>query len=182
MNRITSKLGLIISSLALITLMSASASALPAQASSGNATAQQAQTTAQQKMCVAREKAINQIMSRIDTRATNQLNLFSTIASRVEAFYVTKGKTSSSYTQLVAAVNSSESQTRSDLSSLQSNSNFSCSGSNPRALITGFQSVLKSEISDLQSLRTSVKNLIVGVAQANGVTLAGTSTTSGSAK
>jgi hypothetical protein len=188
MDRLLSKLGLISSSLALLILMGTSAYALPAVASNNGAAqqaqakAQQARTTALQKMCVAREKAIDQIITRIDTRAKNQNTLFSTIATRVEAFYASKGKSLSNYDQLVAAVNAAESKTLSDFTSLQANSNFNCSASDPRALVLSFQNDLKLEISDLQSLRTSVKNLIVGVAQANGATLTGTSTTTGSAK
>lgn len=132
----------------------------------------------QLKACQNRQNAINNIMSRIDTRALNQVNLFSTIASRVEAFYTKQGKTLSNYSQLVAAVNTTEKQAETDFSTLKTNSTFSCSVSNPKGMVTDFQSYLKTEISDLQNFRTAVKNLIVGVASVNGVNLSSTSQTS----
>src|ERR1700757_77598 len=54
------------------------------------------------KACQNREKAITNIMSRLADRGQKQLNLFSTIADKVEAFYSAKGKTVSNYDALVA--------------------------------------------------------------------------------
>ncbi len=152
-------------------------SSMPSQAGNGQAKL----AAAQLKSCQNREAAINTIMTRIQTRAQNQLNLFGTIANRVEAFYTKSGKTLSNYSTLVAQVNAAQTQAQTDFSSLKSDSNFSCSSSDPKGMVLAFQGYLKLEISDLQNFRTSVKNLIVGVASANGVkvsTDAGQTTTS----
>ncbi|MGH7234028.1 MAG: hypothetical protein ACREF7_01090 [Candidatus Saccharimonadales bacterium] len=175
MEKIVSKLGLISSGLALIMLVSASAFALPAAAAST------APTTAQQKLCETRLNNINKIITRVDTRTKNQFNLFSGVATKVEAFYAKKNNNLSNYAQLVAAVNAAETQAQADLTSLQANSNISCSIS-PRVLIAGYRNNLTVVINDLQTLRSTVKNLIIGVAKANGSTLNYTSTSSGSGK
>ncbi len=125
----------------------------------------------QLKACQNREAAITNIMTRIDTRAQNQLTLFGTIATRLETFYTTKGKTVSNYNQLLAAIASAKAQAETDFGTLQTNSNFTCSSTDPKGMVTAFQSYLKMEISDLQNYRTAVKNLIVAVATANGVTV-----------
>jgi hypothetical protein len=199
MRKYFTKLGLISSSLALVVMGGSVAFALPAQATThapqtagsnpgysstnnpgssqsgnGQANGQAHLQAAQLKACQNRSKAISNIMSRIDTRAQNQITLFSTIATRVENFYTQKGKTLSNYSQLLAAVTAAKTQAETDFGTLKTNSTFSCSASNPKGMVSAFQSYLKTEISDLQNYRTAVKNLIVGVASANGVNISST--------
>ena len=202
------KIGILSAALALVFVSSSTVLALPAQATAnaqgntninaptdsnaaassqttttgqGATQATNAQThlaTAQLTACKNREAAITNIMTRIDTRAQNQITLFGTIATRVEAFYTKQGKTLSNYDQLVAAVNAAQAQANKDFGTLQSNNTFSCSASNPKGMVTAFQSYLKTEITDLQNYRTAVKNLIVGVASVNGVTVSSSSQSS----
>ena len=141
------------------------------QQSGGQVNAQTHLAVGQLKACQNRESAVNNIMSRIDTRAQNQINLFSTIATRVENFYVKQGNTLANYNQLVLAVNTAKSNAEADFGTLSSGSTFSCTANNPKGVVNAFQGYLKTEISDLQTFRTSVKNLIVGVASANGTTV-----------
>ena len=189
------KIGIISTVLALIMLGSSSVFALPTQSNmpshrglangasstatpnitaTGKLDSQTHLQAAQLKMCQKRQTAISNIMSRIDMRAQNQITLFSTIASRVEAFYTKKSKTVSNYNTLVGDISTAKTQTESDLSTMKANDSFNCSVSNPRGIVSSFQGYLKQEISDLQSYRTSVKNLIVAVAIANGVTISNT--------
>lgn len=121
--------------------------------------------------CQNRETAIKSIITRIDTRAQNQLNLFSTIANRVETYYVSSGKTVSNYDQLTTAITTAKASAQTDLLAMQTNSSFSCSSSNPHGIVSAFQADLKTEINDLHSYRTTVKNLIVAVAKAHNVTV-----------
>ncbi len=137
----------------------------------GSVNGQMHLAAAQLKACQNRENAVNTIISRINTRTKNQLNLFGTIATRVENFYVQKGNTLSNYNQLVTDVNSAEALAYNDLATTNANSSFSCTSSNPKGMVTAFQGYLKTELSDLQNYRTAVKNLIVGVASVNGVTV-----------
>lgn len=195
MRKTSLKIGLVGSAFLLTTLSSSVAFGLPQQANAhaqaanngasnakdsqtASSTAVQNQTTSDThgqagklKACQNREAAINKIMTNIDTRAQNQLSLFTTIADRVETFYTTSGKTVTNYSQLVGAIDTAKTTAETDLGTLQTNSTFSCSSSDPKGMVTSFQSYLKTEISDLQSYRTAVKNLIVAVAKANSVTV-----------
>lgn len=194
MRKISVKIGLISSAALLTTLSSSVAFGLPAQAnghaqaatnvSSGTVSSQNVASANQRqansmahsqagklKACQNREAAVNRIITNIDTRTQNQLNLFSTIAGRVETFYTTSGKTVANYDTLKGAMTTARTTAQSDLSTMLTNSTFSCSTTNPKAMVTSFQAYLKTEISDLQSYRTAVKNLIVAVAKANDVTV-----------
>lgn len=125
----------------------------------------------QLRVCQKRQAVIANIMTRVDTRIKNQIQLFSTIATRVEAFYTKKGNTLSTYSSLVASVNSTQSIATANLTNVKSSSTFSCSSANPVALVTAFRTNLKTEITDLSNFKTAVKSLIVGVASANKVTV-----------
>ena len=122
------------------------------------------------KSCQNREKAINNITSRIVTRGTNQLNLFNTIAQRVEAFKTSKNVTVANYDQLVATLQTDQTQATNDLAAMKTNATLDCTSSDPKGMISAFQSDMKTEISDMQTYRTDVKNLIVAVKTAVGST------------
>ncbi|HSW80004.1 MAG TPA: hypothetical protein VLG47_04470 [Candidatus Saccharimonadales bacterium] len=124
-------------------------------------------------VCKKHSDKINMIMSRVVMRGTKQTELFSTIATRVEKFYTDKGKTLDNYDQLVAAVNAAQSKAETDLANLKNMDSFKCDGSNPKGQITEFRTAVKTEIQDLKALRTSVRNLIVGVKSVNGTTTSG---------
>lgn len=147
------------------------------QAADHQAAAQTRLAAAKLKACQNREKAITNIMARISDRGQKQLDLFSTIAARTEAFYTDKGKTLSNYDALVSDVNAKQAAAQSAVSSTDSSGGgFSCDGSDPKGFVNSFKGSLKSEISALQAYRTSVKNLIVGVKSVEGTT---SSTTNG---
>jgi len=117
-----------------------------------------------QKVCKLRESHINNIMGRIAERGQKQLDLFTTIATRVEDFYTEKGKVLSNYDQLVADVNSKKTDAQTAVGLVQSQSvEFKCDGTDPKGSALVFKDALKAEISALKNYRTSVKNLIVGV-------------------
>ncbi|HET9850523.1 MAG TPA: hypothetical protein VFP35_02790 [Candidatus Saccharimonadales bacterium] len=131
----------------------------------GRANAQTRLEAAKLKACQNREKAIDNIMARISDRGQKQLNLFTTIATRVENFYTKQGKTLSNYDTLVSAVNNQKAAAQTEVDTIKSDSvSFKCDGSDPRGVAQSFKGDLKSVISALQAYRTAVKNLIVGVA------------------
>jgi hypothetical protein len=132
---------------------------------------QQQITATQLRVCTNRQNAITNIMNHIVTRTQNQLQLFGTIANSVENFSNTSGKVVPNYTQLVASINSAQTQATTDLTTLKANAVFNCTGLNPRGMISSFQGYVKVEINDLQTYRMTVKNLIVAVAKANNVTI-----------
>lgn len=137
----------------------------------GQANGQQRLTDAKLKSCQNRQTAISNIMARIADRGQKQLDLFTTIADRVETFYTKEGKTLNNYDTLVADVNTEKAAAQTAVDSIKSaDTGFDCNSSNPKAFVETFQGSLKSEISALQTYRTSVKNLIVGVKSVVGTT------------
>jgi hypothetical protein len=123
--------------------------------------------------CEERIGVINEIMSRANTRAQNQIKLFTTVATNVEGFYASRGKTIGTYSQLVATVNADETQANSDLTALNVVSGFDCTGNNPVGIVSTYRSALAAVQTDSMNLRTAIKDLISGVAQAEGFTLSG---------
>lgn len=122
---------------------------------------------AQLKRCQAKEKAITNIMTRIADRGQRQLDLFSTIANRVEGFYEEKGKTLNNYDNLVADVDAKKAAAQTAVDEIKAtDTSFKCDGDNPHGVIDGFRESLKKEIAALKEYRTAVKNLIVGVKSA----------------
>lgn len=116
------------------------------------------------KACENRQKAITNIMSRIADRGQKQLELFTTIAERTEAFYADKGKTLANYDELVADVEAKKAAAQTAVDAVESNSTtFDCSNENPKAAIDSFKESLKGQIEALNAYKKSVKNLIVGV-------------------
>lgn len=149
------------------------------QAAEHRAAAQTKLAAAKLRVCLNRQKAITNIMARIADRGQKQLTLFTTIATRVEAFYTDKCKTLSSYDALVADVNAKAAAAQATVDAVKTASTgFSCEGTDPKGFVDSFKSSLKSEISALQDYRTSVKNLIVGVKSVQGTTSSSTNQTS----
>lgn len=123
------------------------------------------------RACQNREKAINNIMSRIANRGQKQLDLFTTIATRVESFYADKGKTLNNYDALVADVNAKKAAAQTEVDAVKASSvTFECDGTDPKGAVASFKDNLKAEISALKDYRTAVKNLIVGVKSVQGTT------------
>ncbi len=123
------------------------------------------------KVCENREKVINNIMARIADRGQKQLDLFTTIATRVETFYTDKGKTLDNYDELVADVTTKKDAAQTTVDAVKSSSvDFKCDGTDPKGAAAGFKDALKAEIVALKTYKTSVKNLIVGVKSVQGST------------
>ena len=149
----------------------ASAIAVGPAHAAANEAAQTRLETAKLRFCQNREQTIDHIMKRIANRGQKHLDLFTSIATRVEAFYTKKGKTLGNYDQLVATVNSDKAAAQAAVDKLAASSTgFTCGGENPRGAVQTFKSNLKLEIQALQTYRTAVKNLTVGVKSAQGTT------------
>lgn len=118
------------------------------------------------RACQNRQARIAAIMSRSITRAEKQLELFTTIAERVKAFYVQKGRTVANYNDLVAAADAAKAKAQTNLDTLKALDGFDCSSEDPKGDIEAFKLALHSINSDLKDYRTAVKNLIVGVKSA----------------
>lgn len=116
------------------------------------------------KACQNREKAITNIMARISDRGTRQLDVFTKISDRVQAFYTEKGHTLSNYDALVAEVGAKKTVAQATVETVKNGSTeFKCDGDNPRAVADSFKENLKAMNAALKEYKTAVKNLIVGV-------------------
>jgi phosphotransferase system HPr-like phosphotransfer protein len=122
------------------------------------------QTAQQQKRCEKRQTKVNAIRTRIADRGQKQVDLFGTIATRVETFYTTKGKTLDNYDQLVSDVNAKHDAAVAALATIKSTPvTLKCDGTDANGAGASFKDALKSEIQALKDYKTAVKTLIVGV-------------------
>jgi hypothetical protein len=127
------------------------------------------------RVCQNHEKFINDALSRVANRGQSRLDLFTTIATRVETFYMNKGKALSNYDALVADVNTKKASAQAAVDAVKATSgSFSCDVAAPKGSISSFKDAWKTEVSALEAYRTAVKNLIVGVKSVQSTTEGGT--------
>lgn len=123
------------------------------------------------RLCKARQTSITNAMKRISDRGQKQINLFSGIAERTEAFYVKKGKTLANYDALVADVATKKSAAQDAIAMIAAHgTSFDCSSADPKGSAASFREHQKLAIAALKEYKTSVKNLIVGVKSVQGTT------------
>ena len=125
--------------------------------------------------CEARRSAIQTIMKNAAARGQDNINLFTEIAQKVEAFYVSKGKTLSTYDQLVASVNAAKITAQNAVTTVQNaQTQFDCNGTNPKGTIEVFKAEIKAQETAMEAFRTAVRNLIAGVKSVQGTTSSST--------
>lgn len=123
------------------------------------------------RACQNREKAIQNILVRFSDRGTKQLEVFSTIADRTQAFYAEQGNTAANYEELLENVNSKKVAAESAVAAVSDNSTrFNCEADNPKEAVNSFKSSLMDMNSALQEYKVAVKDLIVGVKSAQSTT------------
>src|SRR3989344_2909178 len=116
------------------------------------------------KICQGREDHISSSMTGAASRGEEKIALFSKIAERTEAFYVSKGKVLSNYADLVAAVNTAKAAAQAAVDTVTAGSDdFKCDGDNPKGTANLFKLNIQAMNDALKDYRTAVKNLIVGV-------------------
>lgn len=119
------------------------------------------------KACERREKVIKNIMARISDRGQKQVNLFTTIAERTQAFYTNKNLSADNYDELVAEVAAKKTAAQATIDEVKAKGeSFACSADDPKGAASSFKESLKAEIEAVKAYRTAVKNLIVGVKSA----------------
>ncbi len=120
------------------------------------------------RSCEARQDAVKNRMSSLVKFATNMEDKFDSIATRVEDFYTNKvlptGKVVSNYDTLVKDISTKKDVVNTDIVSAQAKVDaFSCTGDDPKGLLTQFRLDMQKVKGDLKNYRTSIKNLIVAV-------------------
>lgn len=119
---------------------------------------------AQLKACEKREKAITNIMARISNRGSRQLEVFTKISDRTQAFYADKGNTLSNYEELVGEVTAKKEAAQTAVAAVtEASDDFTCDGDNPKAVADSFKANKKAMNAALKEYKTAVKDLIVGV-------------------
>ena len=141
---------------------------LPAQA-------QTRLTDAKLKACQARENAITKRMTRLTELVMTIEGQFDAITQRTEEYYTSKvvpsGKTVTNHDTLVADIQTKKTAVATALTTAQANStNFSCTGNDPKGLLTQFRTDMQTVKKALQDYRTSIKDLIVAVRSVTGET------------
>jgi hypothetical protein len=115
-------------------------------------------------ICNAHLQTAKNTMSRITDRGQKQLDLFTAISNRTQAFYNLSGKNLGSYSKLVYQAYAKRSAAVLSINALNSdNAQFSCGNSNPKLSIGQFQTDVNSQVKAMQTYRTAVKNLVEGV-------------------
>jgi hypothetical protein len=123
------------------------------------------------KTCQAREHGINTKLKRMAARGQKQLEVFTNIATRVEAFKTKNNLNVANYDTLVAAVNSQKEAAVAAVDKVNADSaNFSCTSTDPKGVLQAFQADVKAENTALFNYRQAVKNLLVAVKTASGTT------------
>jgi hypothetical protein len=123
------------------------------------------------RVCEKRQTVVSNIMKRISDRGQKQIDLFSGIAERTQAFYEKKGKTLANYDALVADVVTKKVAAEEAVAMVTSQgTDFKCDGDDPKGVAAGFKDHHRHVIVALKEYKTSVKNLIVGVKSVQGVT------------
>lgn len=116
------------------------------------------------KQCQNKEKNINKYMLQITKRAELQLNLFGTIAERVQKYYTDNNLSLSNYDELVAAIETARTQAQNTFRAMETNGgSFSCEDSDPKAYTNQFKNSFNEAVDGLKAYKTAVRNLIVGV-------------------
>jgi hypothetical protein len=117
--------------------------------------------------CQKRQASINKILQRIAARGEKQLDVFTKISDRTQAFYETKGRTVDNYDELVAAADAKKAAAQSVVEDIKEQSvEFACDGSDPKGAAESFKAGLKLQIAALKEYKQAVKDLIVGVKSA----------------
>lgn len=124
------------------------------------------------RACQKREKSITSTMTRQADRGAKQLDVFTKIADRTQAFYIEKGKVLDNYDALVAEVAAKKAAAQAAIEMTKSNSAiFKCDGTDPRGAASQFKVSRNDHSEALKAYKTAVKNLIVGVKSVQSTTV-----------
>ena len=137
--------------------------ALAVDASAATPTTKLSAAELKLRVCRVRAPNINSLMTRLDTRASNQLAVFAQIANRTESFYTKSGHVLAGYDGLVAAVNTQAAAVQAAVADSQAiKASFRCDG-NDKAVVNSFKASLAAQNQTLKAYKAAIKNLIVGV-------------------
>lgn len=124
------------------------------------------------RICETKQENIIRRSNRIADRADRQFNVFEEIAQRVDTFYqnrlVPKGLTVENYEQLKADIQTQKDEVKTLIETAQGLAKaFDCAGEDPKGQLTDFRESMRAAIAALKDYRTTIKNFIGAVRDAN---------------
>lgn len=135
------------------------------------------------RLCKVREKNITNRSSNMVAHAHRLVQVFDSITTRVENYYLSKllpsGKILPSYDALVADIKVNKDAVTHLLQVAESGAtNFKCDGDDPKGQLERFREDMRAVIAGLKTYKTSVRNLIVAVSLIKGTGVPSTAVTS----
>lgn len=119
--------------------------------------------------CKAQEARIKSLMTRLNTRGQKQLDVVTTISTRVQAFKTDKNLNVPNYDALVADVAAKKVAAQAAVDALKTAQiTFKCDGTDPKGSASAFQEKMKAQHAAIRAYLTSVKHLLKAVKQAVG--------------
>lgn len=116
------------------------------------------------KSCEARQAVVTKIVNRAVIRGNNIVDVFTTITTRTESFYVEKGNVLSNYEALVAGVAAKKAAAQTQILTVQNLPGLTCPITDSKTALASYKSEIAKEIQALKEYKTAVKNLVEGVA------------------
>lgn len=130
----------------------------------------QEKTAAQrQKVCVHIQKAVNNKLSAFDDHADSYLTRLNTAYTKLKDYQSTKNVTVSNWNDLLTAADDKQAAASASVDALKAlGTSVDCTSSDPAGVLASIKSGAASTRYTLKDYRTSLKNIIVALAHANG--------------
>lgn len=120
------------------------------------------------KACQVKEEAVKKQLTQLTKMATNMLDVFDKIATKVKDYYTNtvlpSGKSVPSYNTLVSDIQAKRTVVDTALAKAKTEADtFTCSGDNPKGILSEFHTNMRTVKDALKSYRTSINKLIVAI-------------------
>lgn len=125
------------------------------------------------RSCQAREGALIKRSTGMTTRASNMMQKFQSIATKVETYYdgtvKPDGKTLANYAELKADIDAKALAVTAAVEAAKTNlAEFSCDGNDPKSVMADYRDSMQATNKALKEYRTAIKNLIQAIHKLNG--------------
>ncbi len=126
---------------------------------------------ARKKVCENRKAAITRITTNAASQGQRHLNLFGSIATKVQGFYTDKKLVAADYDTAVQKVSANKTALQNAITEVKNSATtLDCSGSDPVGTVDAIKAKITAMHKAARELQASVKNLIVIVKAAAGGT------------
>jgi len=116
------------------------------------------------EVCKKKQDVMKNTMTRMGDRASKHISWLDSVFDKVKTFYASSGLTVSNYSELVANVETARSAAVSSQTQLaQYQTEFSCEGNNPKAVIEDFKTQHQSQVDSVKAYKDALKTLITAI-------------------